>query len=159
MKGLFFATLLIILIFIFSTAFCPQGQVKVIEVIDGDTITVEGYDNSIRILGIDTLETKQNYKVPQQSKKYNISENEVIKKGLESKEVATRLLLNRCVELKADYRDKGKYGRYLRYVYIDGVIDYQEFMLINDLAVVYCYDKEIKQYAYYNSLSKYKCDI
>lgn len=143
-------------ILIFLTALCPAGTHKVTRIVDGDTIEVEGYDKPIRILGIDTFESRRNKQSKKQAKRIQRSEKEVIHLGKVATAKAKKVLLNRCVELQSDYKDKGYYGRPLRYVFLPN-LDYQEFMLQEGLALSYCGDKNIIMYEKYNELSKFKC--
>lgn len=69
------------------------------KVIDGDTIELENGER-VRLLGINTLEKGQNY--------YEEANNR-LKELIEGKEV----------RLEKDVDDKGKYGRLLRYVFIN----------------------------------------
>jgi micrococcal nuclease len=80
----------------------------VISVIDGDTITVSiaGHKETIRYIGIDTSESYREG-LPECGSAEATAEN-------------TRLVAGKIVELVADQEDKDKYGRLLRYVYVDG---------------------------------------
>jgi micrococcal nuclease len=83
-----------------------EGQdVRVIRVIDGDTIVVEG-DVQVRYIGIDTPE------ITGEPQCY----------GPEASEANRALVEGRRVRLVADERDADDYGRLLRYVYADGVL-------------------------------------
>lgn len=80
----------------------------VLSVIDGDTITVsiDNQKETIRYIGIDTPEPYREG-APECGSKEATAEN-------------TRLVEGRVVELVADQEDTDKYGRLLRYVYVDG---------------------------------------
>lgn len=145
-----------ITLFLLLTAMCPANTHLVTKVTDGDTITVEGFDKPIRILGIDTPEKMRGKRLRRQAKRMGITEDEALKLGLVAKQKAKKILLSRCVELILDNKDKGRFGRYLRYVYIDN-LDYQAFMLKEGLAMSYCGDKTSFMYEYYNNLSKWRC--
>jgi micrococcal nuclease len=79
-----------------STAFA-----KVIYVIDGDTIVIEGGQH-IRYIGINTPE---------------IETNECF--ATEASEINKNLVLGKIVKLEKDISDTDKYGRLLRYVFVD----------------------------------------
>lgn len=95
---------------------------KVVRVVDGDTITLENGD-TVRYIGINTPEL-------------NIAKPE---KGVEcfAKEASNRnteLILNKTVRLVSDKGDKDRYGRFLRYIYLDD-------LFINDILVKEGYAK------------------
>jgi endonuclease YncB( thermonuclease family) len=69
---------------------------------------------------------------------------------------ANNLLFGECVRLIRDKKDKGRYGRALRYVEIHGR-DYQKIMLNLGHANVYCGDKKIKRFEQYHNASRFKC--
>ncbi|MFC2003002.1 thermonuclease family protein, partial [Chloroflexota bacterium] len=75
---------------------------RVIEVIDGDTITVEG-GYRVRYIGIDTPE------IHPQPEAY----------GIEAWQANRRLVEGKIVRLERDVSETDKYGRLLRYVYVD----------------------------------------
>lgn len=82
-----------------------KQKVKVIRVIDGDTIEIEGGDK-VRYIGIDTPETVD----PKQSIQCFGQEADIKNKELvEGKEL----------ELEKDVNNTDRYGRLLRYVWID----------------------------------------
>ncbi|MFC1659587.1 thermonuclease family protein [Pseudomonadota bacterium] len=148
--------IIIILCIIFLMGMCPKGTYLVTKVYDGDTISVKGYEKSIRILGIDTFESRYNYKVTKQARRTGKTRREIVRLGKVAKAKAKKILLDKCIILESDYKEEGKYGRLLRYVFVDN-LDYQTFMIQEGLALPYCSDKKIEMYKHYNSLSKHKC--
>jgi micrococcal nuclease len=76
-----------------------KGSKFVTKIIDGDTVIIEG--NSVRLLGIDSDE--RGYPC------YS-----------EAKERIEEIILNKEVEIESDGEDKDQYGRYLRYIFLDG---------------------------------------
>ena len=84
----------------------PAGveRVQVIDVVDGDTLVVEG-GRSIRILGIDTPETRHPaMRGPQPM-------------GQEATEGLAALVAGRRIALERDVTDRDHYGRELRHVW------------------------------------------
>lgn len=80
------------------------SSAKVIRVIDGDTIELEG-GIKLRYIGIDTPETRH----PTVG---------VECYGAESSQKNTELVLNKEVRLEKDVSETDRYGRLLRYVYV-----------------------------------------
>lgn len=86
----------------------PGGDFyDVVRVIDGDTIQIEGGE-SVRYLGIDTPE------VAHPTKGLECY-------GPEATEKNRELVEGEQVRLEKDVTDRDKYGRLLRYVYVDGL--------------------------------------
>jgi len=87
-----------------------EPTVRVVDVIDGDTIvvsTVAGRFDTVRLLGVDTPETKH----PTRG---------VECYGAEASAFATRRLLGHVVRLESDVERRDVYGRRLAYVWLDG---------------------------------------
>jgi micrococcal nuclease len=101
----FLALLLIIAIFLLSCApVATESQVKVVRVIDGDTIEIAGGAH-VRYIGMDTPETYPKVEFY----------------GPEAKAKNIELVEGKLVTLEKDVSETDKYGRLLRYVYVDGV--------------------------------------
>ena len=87
----------------------PVGMVgRVTRITDGDTIHVEidGQDERVRYIGIDTPETEHS---PRGAQAF----------GAEAMEANRRLVENRTVRLVLDVEPRDRYGRLLAYVYLD----------------------------------------
>lgn len=84
-------------------------ETEVARVIDGDTIDVliDGVEQRVRYIGIDTPEP------------YREGAPECF--STEASAYNTSLVEGKLVRLKADVEDKDRYGRLLRYVYVDDV--------------------------------------
>lgn len=76
----------------------PSDMAVVTEVIDGDTIVIEGGCH-VRYIGIDAPESDELY-------------------YLQAKQINEDLIAGRKVRLESDISDKDNYGRLLRYVYV-----------------------------------------
>lgn len=125
----------------------PNGEdeVRVIKVTDGDTIHVllNNKDTTIRIIGIDTPETVDPRKPVQCM-------------GKEASNRARELLSGKTVVLVPDptQKDKDKYGRLLRYVFINGSDDYGLGAIIEGLAHEYTYSLPYKYQTEYKNAEK-----
>lgn len=90
---------IILVIAFFVTNYIEEYNIRVSDVIDGDTIRIR--DNKIvRLIGINAPETNE----PCYS---------------EAKEKLEKLIEYKKVRLEKDVKDKDEYGRLLRYVYVD----------------------------------------
>lgn len=108
----------VLLFFLVSS--CIYSQNTVIKVYDGDTFQIETGEK-VRLLGIDTPEKWESSKLDKDSER-TFKDKEAIKKlGQLASEYAEALLLNKTVILKADSTnsDKDRYGRLLRYAYLE----------------------------------------
>jgi micrococcal nuclease len=90
--------LLSLLLFLLSCA--PQG-VRVVRVIDGDTIVIEGGER-VRYIGINAPELNQPW-------------------GKEAWQLNKKLVGGKRVRLERDVSHRDKYGRLLRYVFVDNL--------------------------------------
>jgi micrococcal nuclease len=81
----------------------------VTEVLDGDTIKVNisGKDYTVRYIGIDTPEIAHNSKETDQFY------------GQEAKSLNSWLVLNKTIFLEKDVSETDRYGRLLRYIYLN----------------------------------------
>ena len=103
-----------------------EGPFNVTYIVDGDTIDLEGYGR-IRFSGINTPETGECY--------YQ-----------EAKDKLTELILGKEVYVEKDKTDEGKYGRKLRYVYLDDLM-INKYLVENGYAKVYDkYKDDTKRY-------------
>lgn len=90
-----------------SSATNNSLAVKVVSVVDGDTIKIESGE-TVRYIGIDTPETKH------PTKKVECFGQEAAQRNQE-------LVLDKYVILEKDVSNTDRYGRLLRYVWIDDV--------------------------------------
>jgi micrococcal nuclease len=122
----------VVVLFLYLLVGCsaPPETAKVIQVIDGDTITVEG-GYRVRYIGIDTPET---HPVPEAY-------------GTEAWQVNRQLVEGKEVRLERDVSETDKYGRLLRYVYVDDVFVNAE-LVRQGLAEAKAYPPDIKYQDY-----------
>jgi endonuclease YncB( thermonuclease family) len=105
-----------------------QKSYYVNEVTDGDTIKVviDGRIEKVRLLGIDTPETKDPRKPVQCF-------------GMEASKYAASLMLNKYVRLEVDKTqgNKDRYNRLLRYVYLENGTEVNEKLVEQGYALAY----------------------
>ena len=154
-KIIFFTILFLIVLFVKADATsCPKGQQRITKVVDGDTFDVK--EGRIRLLGIDAYDKQSVRMVKKQVIRTGYKTERVKKFGILATNYAEDMLLGKCVMLKSDYKDKGRYGRLLRYVSIEGM-DFGSLVLERGLGNAYCGDRKIRRYEEYNELSEFKC--
>ncbi len=108
----------------------PPDTGRVTQVIDGDTITIEG-GYRVRYIGIDAPET--------------YPEGEPF--GTEARQANRSLVEGREVYLERDVSETDEYGRLLRYVYVDGVLINAE-LIRQGLARAIAYPPDTKHQDY-----------
>ena len=99
--------LLAIIFFLLSVCGCssPPDTARVIQVIDGDTITIEG-GYRVRYIGIDTPEIHPDLEAF----------------GIAAWQANRKLVEGKNIHLEKDVSETDKYGRLLRYVWIDDTL-------------------------------------
>jgi micrococcal nuclease len=110
-----------------------KGIVLVTRVIDGDTVEIEG-GARVRYIGINTPEIGEPY--------YH-----------EATEANRQLVLGKRVYLEEDVQDKDKYGRLLRYVWVDDTIVNAE-LVRQGYAYSYTYPPNVKHQKLFLQLEK-----
>jgi micrococcal nuclease len=114
------------------TTTVPEGFVRVLKVVDGDTVHVEvgGVDETVRLLGIDTPESVDPRK-------------DVECFGKEAGEHLKNLLAGKNVKLISDPTQPAvdKYDRWLRVLFSEDDTDINKQMVIDGYAYEYTYDK------------------
>ena len=95
---------IILFILLLSGCISPPETAKVIQVIDGDTIIIEG-NFRVRYIGIDAPEVYPKLEAY----------------GMEAWQANRRLVEGKEVRLERDVTETDKYGRLLRYVYVDDI--------------------------------------
>ena len=106
-------------------------KVKVLRVVDGDTIEIEG-GQKIRYIGVDTPETVDPRRSPQCF-------------GKEASNYNKELVENKEVYLEKDVSETDKYGRLLRYIYLESEsVSINEQLVKEGYAVSSSYPPDIK---------------
>lgn len=101
----------------------------VTRIIDGDTIELEN-GKKVRFIGINTPETKHPNK-------------DIECYGEEASAKTSELLLNKSAILEKDISETDRYGRLLRYVYIDETM-INEYLVKNGYALASSYPPDVK---------------
>ena len=128
--------LAIILVCLIGLAGCvsPPETAAVIQVIDGDTIVIEG-DYRVRYIGIDTPEIHPTLEAY----------------GLEAWQANRELVEGKEVRLERDASETDRYGRVLRYVYVDDIFVNAELVRLG-LAEAIAYPPDTKYQGYFEEL-------
>ncbi|RME49576.1 MAG: hypothetical protein D6796_04710 [Caldilineae bacterium] len=110
----------------------PLQQAQVVKVVDGDTIHVrlDGQEYTVRYILINTPETKHPTKGTEPF-------------GPEAFEANRRLVEGKTVWLEKDVSETDRYGRLLRYVYVDGRMVNEELLRLG-LAQVVTFPPDVK---------------
>ena len=112
-------TKLLTILSILLIATASYAQTYTVErVIDGDTLKLTNGER-VRLIGIDTPESKPNDKAKRDSKRAGQDIETITKMGQEATKFVKRLVTEgKEVKLEFDVQEKDKYGRLLAYVYV-----------------------------------------
>ncbi len=91
---------------------------KVTRVVDGDTFVIENGEK-IRLIGIDTPESRINKKLVRDAKKSKQKKEVVKEMGKQAALFTRKLLKDQKVRLEYDVQPRDKYGRILAYAYLE----------------------------------------
>lgn len=95
--------------------------VTLVRIIDGDTYEViyNGKKEKVRLIGIDTPESKANKKAYKDSKRSKEDIKTIVKEGLKAKDFVKSLIKKDDVlKIEFDVRERDQYGRLLAYLYL-----------------------------------------
>ncbi len=113
----------------------PAGSYQVVDTADGDTIYVsmDGIKEKVRLVGVDTPETHHPTKPVQCY-------------GKEASAYTASLVKNKAVTLRSDTKqpNRDKYGRLLRYVYLQDGRELNELLVTGGYAFVTNFSTEKK---------------
>lgn len=99
-----------------------KDEAIVDKITDGDTFSVVFNERKekIRLIGIDTPESKKNKQSEKQSNNENIDQETIVSMGKKAKEfMASLIKKGDKVRLEFDVQERDKYGRFLCYVYLE----------------------------------------
>ena len=134
MSGRTWFTAIILCLLPVCSCTSPPDTAMVIQVIDGDTIRIEG-GYKVRYIGIDTPEVYPKLEAF----------------GMEAWQANRKLVEGKVVRLERDVSETDKYGRLLRYVYVDDILVEAE-LVRQGLAEVKAYPPDIKYQDYLDEL-------
>ncbi len=86
--------------------------------IDGDTLRLSNGEH-VRLIGIDTPESRYNDKLVRDSKRSRRDIDSIIKMGKEASNFTRKLVEGKNVRLEFDIERHDRYGRLLAYVYLE----------------------------------------
>src|SRR4030042_4044160 len=111
-KSKFYSALIIIIGLLLLSCQKQVNVTRIIQVIDGDTIIIEG-GYHVRYIGIDAPEKNQPY-------------------FLEATRINKELVEGKKVRLEKDTSEKDRYGRLLRYIFVDDLFVNTELRRLGD---------------------------
>lgn len=130
----FIATILFALFYV-QIVNAHEFVATIIKINDGDTITalVNNENTKIRLLDVDCYETKKNKRAKFQQKYYELSVDEVLEKGKQSRKILKKLLEDHRY-IRVEWEKRDSFGRILGKVYLDdiksnSIIDVNQYML------------------------------
>lgn len=118
-------------------------DLSVKRVVDGDTVVLEknGYEYKVRLIGVDTPES------------VHLDKNKNTKEGKIASDFTKERLTGKKVDIEFDVKPQDKYGRYLVYLYVDG-ISYNEVLLEEGMARVMMISPNVKNKELYTQIEK-----
>lgn len=118
-------------------------DLSVKRVVDGDTVVLEknGYEYKVRLIGVDTPES------------VHLDKNKNTKEGKIVSDFTKERLTGKKVDIEFDVKPQDKYGRYLVYLYVDG-ISYNEVLLEEGMARVMMISPNVKNKELYAQIEK-----
>lgn len=115
-----------------------NGFVKIKRIVDGDTFELETGEK-VRPIGIDCPEKSDSQKLDKDSKNYHKDKKIIKELGKKAKNYTVNLLTNQYVKLVSDSTnsDKDRYGRLLRYVYLENSDFFNLKIILDGYAYAY----------------------
>lgn len=143
-----FITLFFFIFLVFQGTYSSADKKPIIlKIIDGDTILVEykGKKENVRLIGIDTPESRLNRKALKDAQKGQENIENIIKAGQEATRFVQSLIKpGDEVHLEFDTQIRDKYGRLLAYVYLSDGRMLNEEILKAGYAQLLTYPPNIK---------------
>jgi micrococcal nuclease len=127
----------------------PNGiPCEVLKVYDGDTFKCRlenGEEVRVRLIGIDTPESRKNKKLMRDARRMGISAQEIIEMGKIASRFTKKLIPpGTTVYLETDVQIHDRYGRLLAYVYLPDGRMLNEVLLLEGYATLYTFPPNVK---------------
>ncbi len=120
----------------------------VVHVVDGDTFSCKlssGEKVKVRLIGVDTPESRDNPKARRDAERTGQSVEEIIRMGKMSAEFTRRLLsAGKTVYLEFDVQKTDRYGRLLAYVWLEDGSMLNEVLVREGYATIYTIPPNVK---------------
>jgi micrococcal nuclease len=141
-----------IFVVIFALLLCASignayNKATVVRVVDGDTLKIEmnGHEEAVRLIGIDTPESKVNKKAKKDAIKTNHDVEAITAMGREATKYVKTLVRNGdTVEIEFDVQKRDKYKRLLVYAYLQDGKMLNEEIIKAGYASVMTYPPNVK---------------
>ena len=102
-----------------NTASAQQRSfIYITRAIDGDTVVLASGEH-VRLIGIDTPESRYNSKLERDSARSRKDINAILKMGKEASKFTRQLVEGKRVRLEFDVQRRDRYGRLLAYIYLE----------------------------------------
>lgn len=113
----------VLLLLLFPACNKPHtpGEAEITRIVDGDTyhVLLNGKDEKIRLIGIDTPESKRNKKAVKDARRGHEDIDDIVAMGKEAAAfVKTLIKPGDHVRVEIDARERDQYGRILAYLYL-----------------------------------------
>ncbi len=121
MKGLLIKLLPLIIISALASPLHARETAKVLKVVDGDTLRIsyKGREESLRLIGIDTSESRVNPRAKRESQRTGEDLKTIIHMGKEATKYVEGLVKQGDqIRIEFDVQARDKYRRLLGYVYL-----------------------------------------
>ncbi len=93
---------------------------KVTRIVDGDTVYLEGFTKSFRLIGIDTPESKRNARAKDIAARTGRDLELIVAEGKRASAYTKTLLENKTITIEWDVQRIDRYGRNLAYLILNG---------------------------------------
>lgn len=120
MKAFKILSLILVLVFLSSYLYSEQS-ITVVRIVDGDTLKInyKGQKESVRLIGIDTPESRVNKKTKKDAKRSEQDIETIIAMGkIATAYVEGLVKPGDTITIEFDVQERDRYGRLLGYVYL-----------------------------------------